>query len=64
MFLKVIKEGELIVKIPRSLMPDLEIHSKKAGYKNSRELLANFVRKQLALYYKCEVDNYKLTDIH
>ena len=41
MFLKVVKEGELIIKMPRKLMPDFELLAKERGFKNSREFMAS-----------------------
>lgn len=64
MFLKVVKEGELIIKMPRKLMPDFELLAKERGFKNSREFMANFVKKQLALYYRIDKENSKLENIH
>ena len=57
-------EGELIVKIPRQMMPVFETVAKSRGFANSREFLANFVRKQLALHLKCDKDDFKLSDIN
>ena len=62
--LSIIKEGEVIVKLPRNLLPDLEIMSKEKGFKNSREFLAHFIKKQFALYYNTDKDDYRLKDIH
>jgi hypothetical protein len=59
----IIKEGEVIVKMPRELMPDLEVLAKDRGFKNSREFIAQFLKKQLALFYKIDINDNKLKNI-
>jgi hypothetical protein len=61
--LQVEHEGEIIVKIPRQLLPDFEELAKSRGFPDSRALLANFVRKQLALHFQISAYNSKLSDI-
>ncbi len=61
--LQVEKEGEIIVKIPRQLLPDFEELAKSRGFADSRAFLANFVRKQLALHFQIDTDSSKLSDI-
>ena len=62
--LEVSDEAELIVKIPREMLDDFEQLSKERGFENSREFLANFVKKQLGLFYKVEKDSFRLKGIH
>lgn len=61
---KVSDEAELIVKMPREMLDDFETLSKQRGFKDSREFLANFVRKQLSLFYKVEKGSFRLKGIH
>jgi len=56
-------EGEIIVKIPRQLLPDFEELARSRGFPDSRAFLANFVRKQLALHFHTGTDSSKLSDI-
>jgi len=56
-------EGEIIVKIPRQLLPDFEELATSRGFPDSRAFLANFVRKQLALHFQTDTDNSRLSDI-
>jgi len=58
------KEVELIVKMPRELLADLDEFSRKAGYKNSAELLARFVKRELAIHYDIDENNEKLNNIY
>lgn len=58
------KEVELIVKMPVELLTALNDFSKQAGYKNSAELLARFVKRELAIYFDIEENNSRLKDIH
>lgn len=60
---EIAESGELIIKIPRQLMPDLETLSRQRGFNSSREFMAHFVRKQLSLYYKVDMNDFKLQDI-
>jgi hypothetical protein len=62
--LNVESEGELIVKIPREMLPDMEKIAKERGFKDSRELLANFVKKQLSMLYKVDKDDFRFKEIH
>jgi hypothetical protein len=61
--LQVEAEGEIIVKIPRQLLPDFEELARSRGFPDSRAFLANFVRKQLALHFQTGTDSSKLSDI-
>ncbi len=61
--LQVETEGEIIVKIPRQLLPDFEELARSRGFQDSRAFLANFVRKQLALHFQINADSSKLSDI-
>ena len=61
--LQVETEGEIIVKIPRQLLPDFEELARSRGFPDSRAFLANFVRKQLALHFQTGTDSSKLSDI-
>lgn len=54
---------ELIVKIPYELGKDLEKASQQFGYKNSREMFARFVKRQLAIYFDIDENNEKLINI-
>jgi hypothetical protein len=56
-------EIELIVKMPFELSKDLEIASKQFGYKNSREMFARFVKRQLSIYFDIDENSDKLINI-
>jgi len=56
-------EGEIIVKIPRQLLPDFEELARSRGFPDSRAFLANFVRKQLALHFQTDTNDFRLSDI-
>jgi metal-responsive CopG/Arc/MetJ family transcriptional regulator len=58
------KEVELIVKMPVNLLSALDEFSVKAGYKNSAELLARFVKRELAIALDIDENDCKLNDIH
>ena len=58
------KQVELIVKMPRELLSSLDEFSRKAGYKNSAELLARFVKRELAIHFDIDENDEKLNDIY
>ena len=62
--LKLSNEVELIVRIPIELNDDLERYSKLAGYKNSCELIARFIKRQLAMFLNINENDSKLNNIH
>ena len=61
---KIEPEAALIVKIPRNLLSDCEKLSKQRGFKNSREFLAHFVKKQISMMLNIKKDDPRIKDIH
>ena len=55
--------AELIIKLPVPLAKDFEQFSRLAGYKNSSEMLAMFVKRELAIYYDTDINDERLTTI-
>ena len=55
--------AELIIKIPVKQAKDLEIFAKQAGFQNSAEMIARFVKRELAIYYDIDENNEILNNI-
>jgi hypothetical protein len=54
---------ELINTVSVQQAKDLEIFAKQAGFNNSAEMIARFIKRELAIYYDIDENNEILSNI-